>query len=191
MDNKCLPLVVELSTGDMILIHFNAFYKPARPAGIAQRGVDALAVDSVLFRMGRMVIVERDAETGEIRLMLFADLADQLLRRNAFLLGTQHDRGAVGVVGADVMTFVAATFLEAHPDIGLDILQQMAQVDRAVGIRQSAGDEDLARERGVVRHGDWNIPVTEPEAAWYRWPHGMDRLKTFDTGSTIKLGRRL
>ena len=69
---------------------------------------------------------------------------DQLLRRDAFLLGAQHDRRAVGVVGADVPAFVAAHLLEAHPDIGLDVLDQMAEVDRAVGVGQGAGNEDLA-----------------------------------------------
>jgi hypothetical protein len=39
---------------------------------------------------------------------------------------------------------VAAHLLEAHPDVGLDVLDQVAEVDRAVGIGQGAGNEDLA-----------------------------------------------
>jgi hypothetical protein len=71
------------------------------------------------------------------------------LWRDAFLLGAQHDRCAVGVVGADVPAFVAAHLLEAHPDVGLDVLDQVAEVDRAVGIGQGAGNEDLAGHDAV------------------------------------------
>jgi hypothetical protein len=34
--------------------------------------------------------------------------------------------------------------LEAHPDVGLDVFDQVAEVDRAVGVRQGGGDEDFA-----------------------------------------------
>jgi hypothetical protein len=37
--------------------------------------------------------------------------------------------GAVGVVGAHVAAVVAAHLLEAHPDVGLDVLDQVAEVD--------------------------------------------------------------
>jgi hypothetical protein len=56
----------------------------------------------------------------------------------------------VGIVGADVMALVAAQLLEADPDVGLDVLDQMADMDRAVGVGQGAGDEDAA---GRVAHG--------------------------------------
>jgi hypothetical protein len=69
---------------------------------------------------------------------------DQRLRRDAFLLGAQHDRRAVRVVGADVPALVAAHLLEAHPDVGLDVFDQVAEVDGAVGVGQGGGDEDFA-----------------------------------------------
>jgi hypothetical protein len=69
------------------------------------------------------------------------------------LLGAQHDRRAVGVVGADVMAFVAAQLLEAHPDVGLDVFDQMPEVDRAVGVGQGAGDQDLPAICAAVGHG--------------------------------------
>ena len=69
---------------------------------------------------------------------------DELLGRDALLLGAQHDRGAVGVVGAHVVDAVALHLLEPHPYVGLDVLDQVAEVDRAVGVGQGGGDEDAA-----------------------------------------------
>ena len=63
------------------------------------------------------------------------DARDELLRRHAFGLGLQHDRRAVRVVGADEMHFVALHPLEAHPDVGLDVFHDVADVERAVGVR--------------------------------------------------------
>jgi len=80
--------------------------------------------------------------------MLTMYTLDQLLRRDAFLLGTQHDRRAVRVVGTDVPALVAGHLLEAHPDVGLDVFDQVAEVDGAVGVGQGGGDEDFARHGG-------------------------------------------
>ncbi|MND01944.1 hypothetical protein D3C83_211410 [compost metagenome] len=38
--------------------------------------------------------------------------------------------------------------LEAHPDIGLDVSHQMADMDRPVGVGESRGHEDAARGHG-------------------------------------------
>ena len=43
--------------------------------------------------------------------------------------------GAVGIVGADEMHLVPLQPLEPHPDIGLDVLHDMADVERAVRVR--------------------------------------------------------
>ena len=108
-----------------------------------------------------MVVVEADQKAGEFALAGFPcslgvepaeeiarvfleHAVDQLARADAFLFGAQHDRRAVLVVGADVMHFVAAHALEAYPDVGLDVLDQVAEMDRAVGVGQGAGDEDAA-----------------------------------------------
>ena len=60
------------------------------------------------------------------------------------LLGREHDRRAVRVVGADEVHLVALHPLEAHPDVGLDVLHDVADVERAVGVGQRRGDEELA-----------------------------------------------
>ena len=38
---------------------------------------------------------------------------------------------------------VTATPLESHPDIGLDLLEHMAKVQRSIGIGESGGHEIL------------------------------------------------
>ena len=50
----------------------------------------------------------------------------------------------MGIVGADVVAFVAAQTLETHPDVGLDVFDHVAEVNGAVGIRQGAGYEYAA-----------------------------------------------
>ena len=60
------------------------------------------------------------------------------------LLGVDHDGGAMGIVATDVEDVVADEFLEADPDIGLDIFDEVADVDGAVGVRQRRGDEDVS-----------------------------------------------
>ena len=78
---------------------------------------------------------------------LDGDLRDEGLRREARLLGGDHDRRAVGVVGADemhlhrgaVVTLLHA--LEPHPDVGLDVLHHVTDVERRVGVGQGGGDK--------------------------------------------------
>ncbi len=111
---------------------------------IVQARVDQLGELTVLIRMRRIEVVEVDQKVGEIGTVLGLHVGDQLLRRDAFLFGAEHDRRAVRVIGADVHTLVAAQLLEAHPHVGLDVLEHVAEVDRAVGVGQGAGDEDLA-----------------------------------------------
>ena len=81
-----------------------------------------------------MIIIKSNAEFGKISQMFFTYLGYELLRTDAFPVGFQHDRCAVGIIRAHVITCVAALFLEAHPDIRLNIFDQMTQMNRAVGI---------------------------------------------------------
>ena len=113
-------------------------------AGFLQPQVDFRRQFAVFNGMRRVVMVEADMKAGEVARVLIPYPADQRLRRDAFLFRAQHDRGAVGVVGAHVAAVVAAHFLEAHPDVGLDVFDQVAEVDAAVGVGQGGGYEDLA-----------------------------------------------
>jgi len=71
----------------------------------------------------------------------------------------------VGVAGAHIEAALAAQPLEPYPDIGLDILHQVAQMDGAVGVGKGTGDEDPAcgvrhRRGGSMRLKLNNIPLT-------------------------------
>ena len=76
--------------------------------------------------------------------------------------------GAVGVVGAQVAAVVAAHFLETHPDVGLDIFDQVAEMDAAIGVGQGGGDEDLAgheiNKAGRIPNGHKSPPFYRLEA---------------------------
>ena len=120
------------------------------PARI-QRAVDGGGQLAVFFAVRAVVLVMVNEKAAEIAQMLAVALVDELLRRDAFLFRAQHDRRAVRVVGADIVAFMPAQALEAYPDIGLDIFHHVAEVNRAVGIRQGAGDKNAAFFR--VRHG--------------------------------------
>ena len=97
--------------------------------------------------MRAAVVVELDVEAGEILDVGFPHLGDQFLLADFLLPGADHDRRAVRVVGADINAAPPAKFLEANPNIGLQILHEVAQVDVAVGVRQGIGDENA-----TIRH---------------------------------------
>ena len=118
-----------------------------------------VAKDPVLRGMGRTEVVETDQHVGEIAPVFPVDALDQILRGDALGLRLQHDRRAVGVVGAHVIALVAAQLLEPHPDIRLYGFEQIPEMDRAVGVRQGAGDQNSA---------SWVMP----NYAMTRWPAG-------------------
>jgi len=50
----------------------------------------------------------------------------------------------MGIVGADEVDLVALKPLETDPDVGLDLLHDVADVEGAIGVRKRGGDEKLA-----------------------------------------------
>ncbi|VVM91438.1 hypothetical protein PS647_02842 [Pseudomonas fluorescens] len=112
--------------------------------GVTQLQVDLARQLTVFFGVSGVEIVEVHQEVGKVGAVFSLDVGDQLFRGDAFLFRAQHDRRTVGVVGADIDALIAAVLLEAHPHIGLDVFQHMAEVNRTIGIGQGAGDEDLA-----------------------------------------------
>jgi hypothetical protein len=50
----------------------------------------------------------------------------------------------MSVIGAHINTLIALHVLEANPDISLDMLKHMADVNRAICIGERAGDKDVA-----------------------------------------------
>jgi hypothetical protein len=45
---------------------------------------------------------------------------------------------------------MAPQFLKAYPDIGLQVLDQMAQMNVAIGVRQRGSDQDAAGHQQCV-----------------------------------------
>ena len=89
-------------------------------------------------------MVEGDLKAGEVSEVRLPHAGDEILLAAALGLGANHDRRAVGIVGAEIDRAVAAKFLEADKNIGLDVLDQMPEMDVAVGVGQGRGDENAA-----------------------------------------------
>ena len=80
-------------------------------------------------------------------------------------------RDAVRTVGADIVCLqevlgahevhlVALHALEPHPDVGLDVLHDVADVERAVGVGQGRGDEEAPGHGGLgVRAWPGRTPI--------------------------------
>ena len=111
-------------------------------AGLLHRGEELLGERLILGRVRRIVVVKGDLEVREVLQVRGVAAGDQLLGRDALLRRADHDRGAVGVVGTDVDAVVPAHLLKPHPEIGLNVLHQMSQVDVPVGIGQGGCDDN-------------------------------------------------
>src|SRR5205085_3170097 len=72
-------------------------------------------------------------------------------------LGGDHDRRPVRVVGADEVHHVPLHALVPHPDVGLDVFHDVADVELAVGVGQGGGDEELALGHGAYFRGEPDI----------------------------------
>ncbi len=131
-------------------------------AGVTQAAVDRLRQLDVLGRVGAVPVVETDVKAVQIRLSSAGNARDEGLRRDAFLLGGDHDRRAVRIVGADEVDGVPAHALETHPDVGLDVFHDVADMERTVRIRQRGRHEqgacfhwrDLSKANALVRCRD-------------------------------------
>ena len=89
-------------------------------------------------------MIEADVEALEVPGAVGRDARDERLRTDSLLFRLEHDRCPVRVVRADEKDLVALHALEAHPDIGLDVLHDVPDVERAVGVGQSGSDEEFA-----------------------------------------------
>ena len=115
---------------------------------LAQRQVDLLGQRVVLRRIGGAPVVERDVEAVEVLRAAGGHLGHEGLRRLALLLGRDHDGRAVRVVGAHEMHLGAVHALEPHPDVGLDVLHHVPDVEGRIGVGQGGGDEEFAGHGG-------------------------------------------
>ncbi len=95
-----------------------------------------------------MPVVEADMKAVEVTRPRGAHVGDELLWRLTGPLGRDHDRRAVRVFSPDEVNGVTAHLLEPHPDVGLDVLHDVAHVQRTVGIGQGSGDKEAAAGHG-------------------------------------------
>jgi len=110
-------------------------------AGSLQAGPDLIAEFLVLRRVGAAIVVEQDVEAGKIAHVGGPHIFNHRFRRATLLAGAQHDGGAMRVVGTQEQAGAAAQSLETDPDVGLDVFDQVAEMDVSVGVRQGSGDE--------------------------------------------------
>src|SRR5688572_10322183 len=78
--------------------------------------------------------------------MLLAHFGNHLFRPDTELLRFQHDRGAGCIVRTDEMHFIAAHSLVTNPDISLDVLEHVTEMDGSVGIRKCTGYQNFFRD---------------------------------------------
>ena len=79
-----------------------------------------------------------------------SDTRHQRLGGDAFGLGLEHDRCAMGIVGTNEMHLMAGHALRTHPDIGLDVFHDVPDMERTIGIGQGGGDKQAARFHGAT-----------------------------------------
>ena len=113
-------------------------------AGLADRTPYLLAHLPVLGAVRAAIVVELDVESREVVDVSLAHLVDELLGGDSLGLGTNHDGRAVRIVGPQEMAIVAEQLLEADPDVGLQIFDQVADMGMSVGVRQRGGNENPA-----------------------------------------------
>ena len=115
-----------------------------------QSPVDILRQLDVLGRVRRMPVIEAQVEAFDVLRTRRGNPLDQRLRRHTVRFRLQHDRGAMRIVGTDEMHDMPLHPPEPHPDVGLDVFHDVAQVERAIGVRKRRGDKK--RSGGGGRH---------------------------------------
>ena len=109
-----------------------------------QSSVNQFRQRLVFTGVGAVIVIMADQEAGRIGLMVGIHLLDPAFCAGAFLLGAQHHRRAVGVIGTNVHAVVTHALLKPYPYIRLDLLHHMPQMYLTVGIGEGAGNENFA-----------------------------------------------
>ncbi len=115
-----------------------------------QTGPDVVDDGFIAVAVGGTEMIIGQAEIAEIALMFCGHFGDQLMRRDATFLRVQHDRRAVGIIGPYEIGFMAARTLVSGPDVGLDVLHHVTQMNRAIGIGQGSGNKNTALFHGFI-----------------------------------------
>ncbi len=100
---------------------------------------------AILRRMGAAVVIEAHVEAVEVALVVEAAVADDLFLLATLLARSDHDGGPVRVVGAQVGDAPPAQALEAHPDVGLHVLEHVPEMNGTVRVGQRGRDQQATR----------------------------------------------
>ena len=92
------------------------------------------------------------------------------------------------VIRAHEMHFVSEHSLEAHPDVGLDVLRDVPDVKRAVGVGERGSDKKLAGHPASLP--EISLPASAPLRA-ARWPGSPAALAGVLHGLEFRLVDRL
>ena len=133
--------IVELS--DLPL--FDVATRPERRPDLTHQGL-------VGRRVGAPEMIVDDAKGVQVGDVRGPHLVEQRLRGAALALGPQHGRRPVRVVAAEITDLVSAQALEPQPEIRLQRLDQIAEMDPRIHVGQRARDQDLS---GLHRSPRW------------------------------------
>ena len=131
------------------------------PAGL-ERVPDAPGPLPVLLGVGGVVGGEVDPESPEVLVLLLPVALHEFPGGDARPGGVHLDGRPVGVGGADVGHRVPQRAPVTDVDVGLDVLDEVAKVDRPVGVRQGTRHEDLLAQALLLsRSGARSIPTSQ------------------------------
>jgi hypothetical protein len=78
--------------------------------------------------MGAIKVSEINIKASGHSFMITFDIGDVFFSRNAFFFGFKHYGSAVSIIRTEIQAVVAAQGLESYPNIGLDLLEHMAEM---------------------------------------------------------------
>ena len=111
-------------------------------AGSLQAFVDILRKRCVFLAVRAVPVVELNVKAVQVLLATGSDFGNKLLRRDTFFLRSNHNRGAVRIIGSDKVHLVAAHAFVTNPNIGLNVFHNVPDMKRAVCIGQGGCHEN-------------------------------------------------
>jgi hypothetical protein len=101
--------------------------------------------DFTFLGMGTPVVVKANAKAGEIALMALRHLSQKLRFGTPLFLSPQHNGRSVGIVGAHINSTIALGTLKSNPNVSLHVLNQVSQMNMAIGVGQGARNKNSLR----------------------------------------------
>ena len=92
-------------------------------------------------------------KASEVPSVFLTHALNQGFRRYSLLACFKHDGCAVGVISTHVVNLVTGKTHRSDPDIGLDILHEMPEMNRTVGVGQGASNENLSSHSKGIEMG--------------------------------------